>query len=257
MEVQFGKTSEDYGKHRRGFPPSFFAFLEKEGWEFSSMQVLDLGTGTGTLALELAQRGAQVTGIDLAEEQLRVARTRAKELGLSLGFQGARAEALPFSEACFDAVFAGQCWHWFDGPRAAEECHRVLKPGGRLVLAHFDWLPLSGRVAAMTEALILEHNPFWTLGGGNGLHPEHIPGLQKAGFHVLPARHWDEEVLYSHEDWRGRIRASAGVGASLPPERVEAFDREHRRLLADRFPEDPLRIPHRVFVLVCERGSSA
>ena len=45
-----------------------------------------------------------------------------------------------------DLVTAGQCWHWFDQPRAIAEVIRLLKPGGQLVIANFDWLPLAGNV---------------------------------------------------------------------------------------------------------------
>ncbi|HEY9156668.1 hypothetical protein [Candidatus Binatus sp.] len=50
--------------------------------------------------------------------------------------------------------------------------------------------------------------------------------------------------------WRGRIRASAGVGASLAPEGVAAFDDELRAMLAERYPDDPMRVMHRVFAAI-------
>ena len=59
----------------------------------------------------------------------------------------------------------------------------------------------------------------------------------------------DVFMAYSHEDWRGRILASAGVGASLPPEHVAAFDRELAALLAARFPQQPLAVQHRVWAV--------
>jgi hypothetical protein len=49
---------------------------------------------------------------------------------------------------------------------------------------------------------------------------------------------------------RGRIRASAGVAAFLPAEAVQTFDEEHAAMLAERFPDDPLLFPHRVWALV-------
>ena len=55
------------------------------------------------------------------------------------------------------------------------------------------------------------------------------------------------DVPFSHADWRGRIRASAGIRASLPPEAVERFDIELAAVLAERFPDEPLAVPHRVW----------
>jgi SAM-dependent methyltransferase len=152
--------------------------------------------------------------------------------------------------ASFDLVTAGQCWHWFDRPRAAAEARRVLKPGGRLVIAHFDWIPLPGNVADATEKLIEKHNPKWQLGGGRGIHPLWARDLAIAGFMNIETFSFDVDTIYTHEAWRGRIRASAGVGASLAPGAVAAFDGELRAMLTERFPDDPIRVLHRVFAAI-------
>ncbi len=125
----------------------------------------------------------------------------------------------------------------------------MLVPGGRLVIAHFDWLPLAGTVVAATEALILEHNPAWGAAGGNGLHYRWFPDLEGAGFVGIESFTFDLSVPYAREAWLGRIRASAGVGASLPPDGIARFDAAHRGLLEQSFPDDPLSIPHRVFAV--------
>lgn len=61
---------------------------------------------------------------------------------------------------------------------------------------------------------------------------------------------------YSREGWLGRIRASAGVAASLPPDAVERFNTAHREMLARDFPDEPLQIPHRVFVVYGRTNAS-
>ena len=73
--------------------------------------------------------------------------------------------------------------------------------------------------------------------------------LSQAGFADIESFSFDLSVPYSHEAWLGRIRASAGVAASLPPDAVERFNAAHRALLATHFPADPLHIPHRVFAV--------
>ncbi|CAG9000337.1 MAG: hypothetical protein CENE_02332 [Candidatus Celerinatantimonas neptuna] len=152
-----------------------------------------------------------------------------------------------------DVVTAGPCWHWFNAPEVACECLRVLKPGGTLVICHFDWLLLQGNVVELTESLILKHNPQWKMAGGTGFYPRWLSDVASVGFLHLETFSFDCPVSYSHERWCGRIRASAGVQASLEFEQVRQFDLEHRWLLQQHFPQDPLIIPHRVWALVARK----
>ena len=247
MDVDFGKTVEDYAAHRAGFPDSLFERLAALGLGGAGCRVADLGCGTGSLALGFARRGAQAVGIDRSPAMIEAARARAAQEGLAAEFRVAPAEATELTAKAFDLVTAGQCWHWFDRSRAAEEARRLLVPGGVLAICHFDWLPLPGTVVAATEQLIQMHNPFWTLGGGTGLYPAWLTDLAAGGFLEIESFSYDRAVAYSHAAWRGRIRASAGVGGSLGDREVAAFDSALTALLQRRFPEDPLSVPHRVF----------
>jgi SAM-dependent methyltransferase len=248
--VDFGKTAKDYAAHRAGFPAELFVRLATMGIGRSGQRLLDLGTGTGTLARGFARRGASVVGVDPAEPLLLEARRLAAGDGVQVDFRVGRAEDIDSPDGVFDVVTAGQCWHWFDRPAAAAECRRVLVPDGALVICYLDWLPLPGNVVAATEALILEHNPEWPLAGGLGMYPLWTLDVAEAGFRRLETFSFDVDVSYSHEAWRGRIRASAGVAASLPPDAVADFDGELAALLDEDFPGEPLAIPHRVWALV-------
>ena len=250
MQIDFGKTAADYARHRAGFPEILFEELAARGIGLTSQAILDLGTGTGSLARGFARRGAAVTGLDIADELLEEARRLAGEEGLTVDFRQGRAEATGLPAAGFDVVTAGQCWHWFDRTAAAAEAKRLLKPGGRLVICHFDWIPLPGNVVTATEALIERHNADWRFGGGTGLYPAWLADAAGTGFVEIETFSRDLAVSYGHEAWRGRIRASAGVGGSLPPEAVAAFDEDLAALLAADFPEDPLQVPHRVWAMV-------
>jgi SAM-dependent methyltransferase len=249
-EVHFGRTADDYARHRAGFPDDLQDRLAAHGLGRSGLKVLDLGTGTGSLGRLFARRRAAVVGLDRSPELMGQARRLDEAEGLVSAYVAGRAEETPFADASFDLVAAGQCWHWFDRPRAAAEARRLLVPGGRLAICHFDWIPLPGNLVAATEALIERHNPAWTFGGGTGLHPAWFADAANAGFEAIESFSYDQPVPYSHAAWRGRIRASAGVGASLAPEAVAAFDRALADLLAARFPEEPLQVPHRVFAIV-------
>lgn len=250
MTIDFGRTADDYATYRAGFPPKLLDRLAGFGLGLPGQEVLDLGTGTGTLARQLAARGARVSALDPSPKLLAEATRLSEAAGLKIAFREGRAEAPPFDDAAFDLVIAGQCWHWFDRAAAAAASRRVLRPGGRLVIAHFDWLPLPGNVVAATERLIEEHNPKWFMGGGAGIYPAWFADLSAAGFEDLESFSFDETVAYDHAGWRGRIRASAGVGASLSSEAAERFDSALERLLESDFSQQPLAVPHRCWALI-------
>lgn len=251
--ADFGRTAADYAKYRPGFPESFFERLEAFGIGAAGQRIVDLGTGTGTLARGLAQRGAAVVGVDLAPEQLVEAAKLDAAAGVNVDYVVGRGEATGLSGAAFDVVIAGQCWHWFDSAAAMREAARLLKPDGRLVICHFDWIPLPGNVVEATESLIRAHNPAWRTFGGSGIYPQWAVDAGSAGFRDLEIFAYDHAQTISHEAWRGRIRASAGLGASLAPEAVARFDAELAEVLRARFSEEPLSVPHRVFALVGRR----
>ena len=248
--VDFGKAAVDYGRHRAGFPDALYDRLAPYGLGGPGQRVLDLGTGTGSLGRLFAGRGAAVVGLDPSSDLLAQARRIDAAEGLETAYVVARAETAPFGAGTFDTVTAGQCWHWFERARAAGEARRLLAPGGWLAICHFDWIPLPGNLVAATESLIEAHNPDWSWGGGTGLHPAWLADAAGAGFQALETFSFDQAVPYSHAAWRGRIRASAGVAASLPPDAVATFDRALAALLAKQFPEDPLDVPHPVFALL-------
>jgi ubiquinone/menaquinone biosynthesis C-methylase UbiE len=132
MNIDFGKTAVDYGKHRAGFPDALFDRLAKFGIGQAGQRIGDVGTGTGTLARGFARRGCQVTGLDPSKALMAEAQRLDREAGVVVNYIVGTAENTGLSNATFDGVSAGQCWHWFDRAAAARELHRVLIPGGWL-----------------------------------------------------------------------------------------------------------------------------
>ncbi len=253
MTINFGKTADDYRQHRQGFPPSFFERLATLGLTGPEVRALDLGTGTGTVARGLALAGCTVDAADIAPELMVQARELDQEAGVQVTYHTAPAESVPLSDASLDLVTAGQCWHWFDRHAAAEEVRRLLLPGGAVVIAHLDWIPLPGNIVASTEALIVQHNSAWDKDGGTGLYPAWLTDLGTAGFTDIETFSYDLPLVYTPEAWRGRIRASAGVAASLDAAAVEAFDRELATLLAENFPGAALPVPHRIWAVIARK----
>lgn len=107
-------------------------------------RVLDIGVGPGFLAAEMAAEvGASglVCGIDPSDSMLAIARSRTREPGgAALDLQPGNANRLPFPDATFDAVVSTQVFEYVrDIPGALAEIHRVLRPGGRVLLLDTDW----------------------------------------------------------------------------------------------------------------------
>ena len=102
--------------------------------------VLDVATGTGLVAVELARRyGCRVIGLDRSADMLSEASRRN---GLIAGLVNARAEGLPFGDATFDHVTFTYLLRYVDDPAATvRELARVLKPGGRLAALEFGVPP--------------------------------------------------------------------------------------------------------------------
>ncbi|MSP63710.1 MAG: class I SAM-dependent methyltransferase [Myxococcales bacterium] len=255
VKVDFGRTAADYARHRAGYPAVFFDRLATLGVGLPGQRVLDLGTGTGALARGLARRGALVTGIDPSAALLDEARALDRAAGVVVRYLQGVAESTLLDGGTCDAITASQCWHWFERPRAAAEAHRLLVPSGRLALTYLDWIAAPGGVAHATEELILAHNPRWEdlRRAGSEIYPEWEEDLVRAGFGERELIALEVDVPYSHAAWRGRIRASAGIGACLPDDAVAKFDAALAALLVDRFPGEPLAVPHRAFALVVRR----
>jgi len=248
-QIDFGKTAADYAKHRAGFPDAFFERLATMKVIARGMTALDLGTGTGTVARGLATRGLEVTGLDKSVPLMEQAKQIDREAGISVRYVEGTAESTGLPSGAYDLVTAGQCWHWFVRDKAAAEVRRLLKRGGRLVIGHFDWIAIAENVADATENLIRSYNSAWNLWGGTGMYPPWLRDMGAAGFRDIESFTFDIDAPYSHEAWRGRVRASAGVGAVMPPDRVAQFDSELAAILKDKFPE-PMTVLHRVFAAI-------
>jgi ubiquinone/menaquinone biosynthesis C-methylase UbiE len=107
-------------------------------------RVLDVGSGPGRLAYAIAERvqpGGSVDGVDAAREMVRTAERANRRRRLPITFVTAQAQQLPFPSETFDAVTCTLALHHVardDRAIAVAEMHRVLRHGGRVLVAEFD-----------------------------------------------------------------------------------------------------------------------
>jgi 2-polyprenyl-3-methyl-5-hydroxy-6-metoxy-1,4-benzoquinol methylase len=106
--IDFGKTALDYRKHRAGFPDDYFARIAPYGIGVRGQRILDLGTGTGTVARGFARRGCRVTAIDPSTSLMEQAKLLDAETGVEIDYRIATAEATGLADEIFDVVTAGQ-----------------------------------------------------------------------------------------------------------------------------------------------------
>ncbi len=96
--------------------------------------VLDVGTGTGSLALALSRSSKRVKGIDVSEPLLSCARADAQRLGSNATFARGNANRLVFSFEQYDVVTVCQCFHWLDPGLAVQGLSRTVAGGGSLYM---------------------------------------------------------------------------------------------------------------------------
>ena len=131
--------------------PGRLAWFDRH-MDWQGRDVLDLGCAGGFMAEALALRGANVTGIDPAEDAIDAARAHARESGLRIGYDVGVGEALPYESASFDAVVCVDVLeHVADLAKVLSEVVRTLRPGGLFLFDTINRNPLA-RLATITIA---------------------------------------------------------------------------------------------------------
>jgi len=142
---------EDYERGRPGYPPEA---VDVAGLP-STATVLDLGAGTGKLTRVLVSKFVRVVAVEPDDEMRRLLVALCPQAQVLPG----SAEQIPLADASVDAVFAAECFHWFDNERALTEIARVLGSRGTLVLMwNVPAGPTEPSIAAV-ERLLDRHWP--------------------------------------------------------------------------------------------------
>jgi SAM-dependent methyltransferase len=192
-------------------------------------RILDLATGTGWSARNVARTGATVTGVDITEDLLAAARELSGLVRPTIEFRQADAERLPFDDGAFDGVISTfGVMFAFDQAQASAELARVCRPGGRLALT--TWAP--GGAVAQFFRIIAQHSgaappPSSPLAWGDPGHVEKLLGKTfdlKFEQGVSNAYHGSvEDIWHWYTRGFGPLRQLA---EDLPPDRTEQLKRD-------------------------------
>jgi ubiquinone/menaquinone biosynthesis C-methylase UbiE len=219
---QYSRQAPLYAKSRPHALGDTLQLLASWAEGKGSERVLDVATGCGFCAFALAPTVGRVVGLDLTPAMLKEASRLAEESGLgNIEFQEGDAEALPFSDACFDIVACRISAHHFSSPAAfLSEAARVLIPGGSLLLAD---------TSSPDELVSPWHNETERL-----RDPSHVQNLTPSQWEDLVKRAGFTIVEFS-ADYRTQLEFSDWVSTSgCSPETISA--------LLDRFEQAPSEV---------------
>jgi len=133
---EFTKQASDYAESDILTDPEKIDSLIQATGPSSGARVLEIATGPGHVALGFAEECDQVTGIDITEAQLEIAREKSKERGVdNVHFEKGDAEDLPHQDDSFDIVVCRLAFHHFEDPAVVvEEMSRVCRPDGTIAV---------------------------------------------------------------------------------------------------------------------------
>lgn len=228
-QEQFDRQAPHYNAQWNAWNSESLAWLMDRAHCRKSDRWLDVATGAGFTAVAFAPLVAGVTGLDVSESMLKEARVRAQAAGFAnVVFKDGAAENLPFGPDVFDGVVCRLAAHHFlSVPCFLAEAHRVLRPGGRLLIAD---------TAEPDHAPVVDawHNQIEVLRDGSHIR-NYTPAewrsfVTGAGFALEELQQVSESVSITLRDWLEKAGCPEEVAAEVrrrfleaPPEVVQTF----------------------------------
>ncbi len=209
----------DPGRYDRARPSYPAALVDRILAASPGRDVLDAGCGTGIAARLFQAAGCRVLGVDVDERMASLARRR------GLDVEVAKFEDWDPAGQTFDAVIAGQAWHWVDPMAGAVQAARVLRPGGRLAVFWNSVRPpasLAEAFAAVNRRVLAEA-PLFKMPASTGpdayaaLCEKAADGMRRAGaFGNAEQWRFEWDRFYTRDEYLDAVPTS-GFTNQLPP----------------------------------------
>ncbi len=174
---------------------------------FEGLAMLDIGCGGGILSESMARLGAQVTGIEITEKNVRVARMHAQSSGLAIDYRLATVDRLAREGARFDAVLNMEVIEHVEHlPEFLADCGRLVRPGGVMVVASINRTLAAWLMAIVGAEYILRWLPRGTHHYRKLVPPAqviHALGGEYRVLHETGVRVNPFNRVFGYTDWQG------------------------------------------------------
>ncbi len=214
MAESFGTDAERYDRARPGYPA---ALVQRIRAACPGAQVVDVGCGTGIVARQFQAAGAAVLGVDPDARMAGLARQRGLEVEVT------KFEDWDPAGRAFDAVIAGQAWHWVDPVAGAAKAAQALRPGGLLAVFWNAFEPppdLSEAFAGVYRRALPGlpvPRPAADADAYAGLCAKAADGMRRARAFGDPGRwRFDWDRPYTRDEYLDQV-PTAGIWPRIPP----------------------------------------
>ena len=236
----FGRAAAAYERGRPGYPQAAIDWMVDQLGITPVSTVVDLGAGTGKFSRMMRSTGARVIAIEPVAA-MRVELTRAAP---DVEVLDGTAEAISCADASVDVVTAAQAFHWFAGPAALNEIHRVLRPAGGLGLI---WNRRDKRdpLQAAIDAII---RPYRREAPTHERDQWREPMMASALFRPAGAHQFRHEQTVDRDGLVDRVLSISFI-ATLPDDERSAVGDQVRKLVN----QPPIRLPYLTEVFLFRR----
>lgn len=161
-----------YAAGRPSYAPRLFKWLEKELGSLKGLSVADIGSGTGIFSRQLLQQGCQVFAVEPNHEMRAIAE---QDLSRHYNFTSLKGSdaATGLANQSVSLVSAAQAFHWFNPAAFRQECQRILKPGGSVLLV-WNWKVHSSLVQKTYNTVLRQYCPGYKGSSGGGISEDQI-----------------------------------------------------------------------------------